>query len=95
MGEHELVWVNNTSNVHLDIMRPSMLFSSLEAVVRNQNRQQGDLKLFEFGKTYLRKESGPVPILHREGSDQGPGEEVDVKKMFTENGHFCIYYTYD
>ncbi|MCC6724713.1 MAG: phenylalanine--tRNA ligase subunit beta [Saprospiraceae bacterium] len=50
--ESELVFVNNTSNVELDIMRPTMLFSALEAVVNNQNRQQNDLKLFEFGKTY-------------------------------------------
>ena len=47
-----MVFVNNTSNVQLDIMRPTMLFSGLEAVVNNQNRQQSDLKLFEFGKTY-------------------------------------------
>jgi phenylalanyl-tRNA synthetase beta chain len=51
-ADEELVWVNNTSNVELDIMRPTMLFSGLEAVVNNQNRQQSDLKLFEFGKTY-------------------------------------------
>ncbi len=51
----DLVYVNNTSNVQLDIMRPTMLFSGLEAVVNNQNRQQTDLKLFEFGKTYHRK----------------------------------------
>ncbi len=50
--ESEMVFVNNTSNVELDIMRPMMLFSALEAVVNNQNRQQTDLKLFEFGKTY-------------------------------------------
>jgi phenylalanyl-tRNA synthetase beta chain len=47
-----LVFVNNTSNVQLDIMRPTMLFSGLEAIVQNQNRQQADLKMFEFGKTY-------------------------------------------
>ena len=51
-ADSELVFVNNTSNVELDIMRPTMLFSALEAVVNNQNRQQSDLKLFEFGKTY-------------------------------------------
>ncbi|MEM9918583.1 MAG: phenylalanine--tRNA ligase subunit beta [Bacteroidota bacterium] len=48
----ELVFVNNTSNVHLDVMRPEMLLSGLEAVLRNQNRQNPDLKLYEFGKTY-------------------------------------------
>lgn len=49
-----LVYVNNSSNVHLDIMRPSMLFSGLEAIKRNQNRQLFDLSLFEFGRTYLK-----------------------------------------
>lgn len=49
----ELVYINNTSNVHLDIMRPHMVFSGLEAILRNQNRQNADLRLFEFGKSYL------------------------------------------
>ena len=58
IAEEELVFVNNTSNIHLDIMRPEMLFSGLEAVARNQNRQNNDLKLFEFGKSYRKKEGG-------------------------------------
>lgn len=53
-----LVYINNTSNVHLDIMRPTMLISALEMVVHNQNRQMSDLKLFEFGRTYRKKEDG-------------------------------------
>ena len=52
-----LVYINNTSNVHLDIMRPTMLVSALEMAVHNQNRQMNDLRLFEFGKTYLLGES--------------------------------------
>lgn len=48
----ELVFINNTSNIHLDVMRPKMLFSGLEAIAHNQNRQQNDVKLFEFGKIY-------------------------------------------
>lgn len=53
--EDSLVYVNNTSNQHLDLMRPSMLFSGLETIVHNQNRQNQDLKLYEFGKTYFKK----------------------------------------
>lgn len=53
--DSELVYLNNTSNIDLDIMRPTMLFGGLEAVVRNQNRQIQDLRLFEFGKTYRKK----------------------------------------
>ncbi|SEP89791.1 phenylalanine--tRNA ligase subunit beta [Neolewinella agarilytica] len=47
-----LVYINNTSNVHLDVMRPGMLMSALEAVAHNHNRQQQDLRLFEFGRSY-------------------------------------------
>ncbi len=54
IDENLLIYINNTSNMHLDIMRPSMLFSGLEAIQRNQNRRSSDLKLFEFGKTYLK-----------------------------------------
>ncbi len=54
----KLVFVNNTSNIQLDVMRPTMLLSGLEAVLRNQNRQQSDLRLFEFGKSYLQIEEG-------------------------------------
>ncbi len=53
IDSQRLVYINNTSNVHLDIMRPTMLVSTLEAIAHNQNRQSADLRLFEFGKTYL------------------------------------------
>lgn len=47
-----LVYINNTSNVHLDVMRPGMLMSALETIAHNHNRQQQDLRLFEFGRSY-------------------------------------------
>ena len=57
-GEEEIVYVNNTSNIHLDAMRPNLLVTAIEAVRHNLNRQQPDLKLFEVGKEYLRGEDG-------------------------------------
>ena len=47
-----LVYVNNTSNTNLNVMRPSLLTGGLEAVLRNQNRKNPDLKLFEWGRAY-------------------------------------------
>ncbi len=47
-----LVYVHNTANQGLDCLRPTMLFSALETIRHNQNRQNADLRLFEFGKTY-------------------------------------------
>jgi len=42
----------------LSAMRQSLLFSGLEAVSYNINRKNGDLKLFEFGKSYHKMPSG-------------------------------------
>jgi phenylalanyl-tRNA synthetase beta chain len=60
-----IVQIHNTSNIHLDVMRPDMLISGLLAVQYNQNRQQSDLKLFEFGQTY-KKQTGDWPYQETE-----------------------------
>jgi phenylalanyl-tRNA synthetase beta chain len=64
VDNQRLVFVNNTSNVHLDIMRPTMLVSALEAIAHNQNRQSADLRMFEFGKTYLTDKEGFEETAH-------------------------------
>jgi len=48
-----LVFINNTSNIHLDVMRPDLLISGLEAAAYNLNRRQSRLQLFEFGSAYI------------------------------------------
>ncbi len=62
----QLVYVNNTSNQQLDIMRPSMLYSGLEAIAHNQNRQNPNLRLYEFGKTYLQTTETDKPSKYSE-----------------------------
>jgi len=42
----------NPLSTDLDVMRQSLLFSGLEAIVYNQNRRNSDLKFYEFGKVY-------------------------------------------
>lgn len=51
----KIVEVNNTSNIDLDGMRPTMLFSGLEAIKRNKNRQNKELACYEFGRIYQKK----------------------------------------
>ncbi len=46
----------NPLSKDLDILRQSLLFGGLEAIAYNQNRKINDLKLFEFGKTYRKKD---------------------------------------
>lgn len=52
------VRILNPLSQDLDIMRQTLIFNVLEVVEHNQNRQQADLKLFEFGKVYHKYESG-------------------------------------
>ncbi len=42
----------STSSADLDVLRPTMLLSSLEAVAYNVNRKNENLRLYELGKTY-------------------------------------------
>jgi phenylalanyl-tRNA synthetase beta chain len=51
--------INNLSS-ELDIMRPSLLETGLEAIAYNLNRQQLNILFFEFGKTYLLQDNDYV-----------------------------------
>ncbi len=53
-----MVKMMNSLSTELNILRPSLLETSLESVARNLNHKNNDLKLFEFGKSYLCKEPG-------------------------------------
>lgn len=46
----------NRLSEDLGFMRQSLLFSGLEALAYNLNRRQNDLRFFEFGKIYRKKE---------------------------------------
>jgi phenylalanyl-tRNA synthetase beta chain len=48
----------NSLSAELDVMRPSMLETGLEAISFNINRRNSNLKLFELGKTYHQKDTG-------------------------------------
>lgn len=48
----------NPLSKDLDVLRQSLVFNGLEAISYNTNRQNADLKLYEFGKTYHKYESG-------------------------------------
>jgi phenylalanyl-tRNA synthetase beta chain len=48
----------NNLSAELNILRPSMLETGLEAVAHNLNRRNNDLRFFEFGKTYTTTGAG-------------------------------------
>lgn len=49
----------NNLSAELNILRPSMLETGLEAIAHNVNRRNTDLRFFEFGKTYTTTRSAP------------------------------------
>jgi len=52
------VEILNKLSEDLGVMRQSLLFTGLEVLAHNINRKQKDLRTFEFGKTYFKKENG-------------------------------------
>lgn len=55
--EQPLIRLINNLSLELDVMRPSMLHTGLEAIAYNLNRKLSDILFFEFGKTYLPEEN--------------------------------------
>lgn len=56
--KHQMVKMLNSLSAELNILRPSLLETSLEVVARNLNHKNNDLKLFEFGKGYFTSGAG-------------------------------------
>jgi phenylalanyl-tRNA synthetase beta chain len=48
----------NPLSSDLDVLRSAMLNNGLVCINRNQNNQWGDLKMFEFGRTYTKSAKG-------------------------------------
>jgi len=53
-NDKTVTMLNNLSS-ELDIMRPSMLQSGLQAISHNLNRKNNNLRFYEFGKTYRKQ----------------------------------------
>ncbi|MDC0858041.1 phenylalanine--tRNA ligase subunit beta [Flavobacteriaceae bacterium] len=62
-SDHNVEILNPLSN-DLSIMRQSMLFNALEALIYNVNRKNSNVKLFEFGKTYHNFKEGRQEPKH-------------------------------
>ncbi|MGM0650974.1 MAG: phenylalanine--tRNA ligase subunit beta, partial [Bacteroidota bacterium] len=49
-----LVYLANPGSRELNIMRRDLMFSGLEAIARNINHKNSDLRFYEFGKIYFK-----------------------------------------
>lgn len=50
----------NPLSIDMDVMRMELTNSALESIAYNLNRKNTDLKLFEFGKTYIKKDESYI-----------------------------------
>jgi phenylalanyl-tRNA synthetase beta chain len=57
-SDKKIISLLNPLSAELDVMRTEMFLTGLESVRYNLNRQQEDLKLFEFGKNYSKENQG-------------------------------------
>jgi phenylalanyl-tRNA synthetase beta chain len=64
LEEASSIKILNPLSKDLSVMRQSLIFSGLESIAFNINRQQNDLKLFEFGKTYHNSETNKEEYNH-------------------------------
>lgn len=67
----------NPLSSDLNVLRQSLIYGGLEAVLYNINRKQADLKLYEFGKTYR--------FVHPEAEK--------VEKRYAEEKHLALFMT--
>lgn len=68
----------NPLSQDLNAMRQTLLFGGLEAIIYNKNRQNGDLRFYEFGNTYQ---------YHPELEKENPRDN------YTEESHFGLFIT--
>lgn len=83
------VEIYNKLSEDLGVMRQSILFSGLEVLAHNINRRQTNLKYFEFGTVYNKKDEGygensRLAIFHSGESKQESWLESSSKFAFSD-----------
>lgn len=83
----DLIFINNTSNQNLDVMRPDMVISAIETARYNIRHKQNDIFFYEWGSSYKKvgAEYAEYPSLslmisgkqRQEHWKSKTGEEVD------------------
>lgn len=69
----------NPLSSDLDVMRQSLLFGGLESVLFNQNRKSADLRLYEFGYSYIK--------------EKPTGENSDALEKYIEKKYLVLFLT--
>ena len=76
--KENLPMVINPLSSDLNAMRQTLLFSGLEVIAHNLNRQAGDLRLFEMGNVYRYE-------------PKGEGDPVNNLESYSERMHLAMF----
>lgn len=79
----------NSLSSELDVLRPSMLQSGLQAIGYNLNRKNSGLRFYEFGKTYKNEKEGFSEKMHLCVYVSGNANDPDWKNKESKSD---IYY---
>jgi phenylalanyl-tRNA synthetase beta chain len=89
-SEEQLVYIHNTSNTQLNVMRHNLLAGGLETIGYNLNRKQVDLKLFEYGFSYCWENGEAKEIEQIVLWQTGNVESENWLQKQTPTGYFSI-----
>lgn len=87
------VMIMNPLSSDLNCMRQTLLLNGLEVVAYNINRQQGDLKLFEYGNVYSFNPEFKAPEYDVNNPDEVVAHRSDALKAYNEEPRFSIFIT--
>ena len=85
----EIIKVLNPLSKELDTLRQTMLYSGLESIRHNINRQANDLKFFEFGKSYNKQKNNFIETPHLALFTTGKKHKINIH---SKNIDGSIYY---
>lgn len=91
-----LVRLMNPLSMDLNVLRQTLLFGGLESINRNANRQNADLKFFEFGNCYYfheenRREAAPAVPTVVEGINKPDAKAI--LSPYSEDYHLALWVT--
>ena len=83
----------NPLSSDLNCMRQTLLLNGLEVVAYNINRQQNDLKLFEYGNVYSFNPDFVAPEFDASNPQEAVAHRSDALKAYSEEPKFSIFIT--
>ena len=91
--QENCVMLVNPLSSDLNCMRQTLLLNGLEAVAYNINRQNNDLKLFEYGNVYKFNPGFVAPEFDVSNPEEALAHRGDALKAYSEEPKFAIFIT--